>query len=266
MRVLFVLLFLLTAGFFAFMQWGGMLTGAPKNGQQQAALNPEKIKLLDRSPAKQMAASAVLPLQSAPVLSATLAASAPAPAVVALASSAPVVTQVSAPPVPAVNATAAKAVAVKTCMEWGEFSGTDLERSEKELADLKLGSQLGRRTVEYASGYWVYIPPLSGKEAVNKKIAEIRAAGLSDFYVVRDSRQWYNAISLGVFKTEEAAKSFQGFVHKKGLRTAKVGERKRKLKFTVFVISNVDATLAARLSALRKNFAHSELKKVPCAD
>lgn len=262
MRLLFGFLLLLTAGFFAFMQWGGTLTGSARNGQTLAELNPEKIKLLDRPLAKQMSASAVTAVPPAIAVSAALPASAPVVIPVVQPASAPV----PVPPAPVVTMPAAKAVAVKTCMEWGEFSGSDLARSEKELAELKLADRLARRTVEYDRGYWVYIPPLASKEAVNRNIAAIRALGLEDFYVVRDTKQWYNAISLGVFKTEEAATSFQALLYKKGLRTTKVGERKRKLKFTVFVIRNVDATLAARLSAMRKDYAHSELKTVPCAN
>ena len=150
-------------------------------------------------------------------------------------------------------------------MEWGEFSGIDLARSEQGLARFKLGDRLAQRTVEYASGYWVYMPPLGSKEAVNKKIAAIKALGLEDYYVVKDSRQWYNAISFGVFKTEEAAKNYLAVIRKKGIRTAKVGERKHKLKFIVHVIKSVDTELNTRLTALHKDFAGSELKSVACS-
>lgn len=149
-------------------------------------------------------------------------------------------------------------------MEWGEFSGTDLARASKALAGLKLGDRLAQRTVEYASGYWVYIPPLANKAAVNKKIVEIRAAGVEDYFVIKESRKWNNAISLGVFKTEEAAKKFQLSIKKKGLSKAKVGERKRMLKFTVFELKRIDAEGRARLAALHKAFANSELAIVAC--
>lgn len=263
MRLLFGILLLLCIAFFSYMQWGGALTGTAKNGQSLAELNSEKIILLDKPVAKQIPGSAVVPAQPAIVVSAPVAVPAPAPAAVAVPASAPIPAPVAAPA--AAIALPGKAIAVKTCMEWGEFSGDDLARSEKELARFKLADRLAQRTVEYASGYWVYMPPLGSKEAVNKKIAAIKALGLEDYYVVKDSRQWYNAISFGVFKTEEAAKKYLAVIRKKGIRTARVGERKHKLKFIVYVIKNVDTELNTRLTALQKDFAGSELKSVPCS-
>lgn len=264
MKGLFGLLLMLSLLFFAFMQWGGALTGTAKNGQTLAELNPDKVKLLDLPALRTMPASAVQAVQAAVAVSAPLAVSAPAlvsaPAVVApLQASVPL--PVSAP---VITAPEVKAAASKTCLEWGEFSGTDLAGAEKELSLLKLGDRLAQRTVEYESGYWVYIPPLRNKAAVNKKIAEIKAAGVEDYFVLKESQKWNNAISLGVFKTEEAAKKFQLNMKKKGLRTAKVGERKHKLKYIVFLLKGVEKELAVKIAALQKNFPNSELKAVAC--
>jgi hypothetical protein len=277
MKLLFGFLLVLSVGLFAFMQWGGTLTGAAKNAQTLAELNPEKIRLLDRPATRAMPASAVQPVSQVLAVSAAAAASVPtappsvvnAPALPPVAS-APVATALPLP-VPAlaparepVPVQGGKPVATRACMEWGEFSGTDLARASNALAGLKLGDRLTQRTVEYASGYWVYIPPLANKAAVNKKIAEIRAAGVEDYFVVQESRKWFNAISLGVFKTREAAKNFQSSMKKKGLSTAQVGERKRMLKFTVFELNRIDAEAAARLAVLHKAYANSELAVVAC--
>lgn len=253
MKWLFGFLLLLSMGLFAFMQWGGALTGTAKNGQTLGELNPEKIRLLDMPAARQMPASVVLPLPQAAVVSAPVAASAVAPT----AASAPSVVPA---PVPA----PVEKAAAKACMEWGEFSGTDLARADKALSELKLGNRLARRTVEYAGGYWVYFPPLKNQAAVNNKIEQIKAIGVEDYFVVQEPPLWVNVISLGVFKTQEAAKKFLVSLNKKGVRTAKVGERKRKLNFTVLVLDHIDADAAAQLSVLQKDFANSELTTVAC--
>jgi hypothetical protein len=269
MKWLFSFLLVLSILFFVWMQWGAALTGAAKNGQSLTELNPEKIVLLDMPAIKQMPASAVLPVPQ-PIAAATpLMASAPLAISAASSSEVPAPLQASAvvPVVATVVVPAPVALArpeAKICMEWGEFSGTDLARAEKELSGLKLGDRLTQRTIEYESGYWVYIPPLTNKAALNNKIEEIKAAGLEDYYVLRESRKWNNAISLGVFKTEEAAKKFLLNIKKKGFRTAKVGERKRKLKFTVFVFKRIDAAEGIKLATLQKGFANSELKTLPC--
>jgi hypothetical protein len=271
MKLLFGMLLLLCAGFFAFMQWGGALTGANKNSPVAGDLNAEKIRLLDMPPAKPVQGSVAAPVQQFVIVSAPIAppVHAARPDAAPAAASAPLPATTAPLPVPVrppapVHTQGGKVVANKSCMEWGEFSGTDMALASKALAELKLGDNLAQRTVEYASGYWVYIPPLKNKTAVNNKIEEIRAAGIEEYFVVQVAGKWHNAISLGVFKTEEAAKNFQASLRKKGLRATRVGERKSKLKFTVFVLKRIDSGVAARLAKLQKDFANSELKAMPC--
>jgi len=280
MKWIFGLLLILCIGVLVFMQWSGALTGAGKYSQSPGDLNAEKIKLVTVPTGKEISALVVQPAvqptspvealgASAPSHAADIAhvpASAPIPVsvpqpVVAVVAPIPVAKPV-APVIPVPVATV-KPVA-KTCLEWGEFSGADLARATQALAALKLDDQLSTRNVEYASGYWVYIPPLANKIAVNKKIAEIKELGVEDYFVMRESRKWNNAISLGVFKTEEAAKKYLAFMKKKGVRSAQMGERKHKLKFTVFILKQADAEQSARMAALQKEYVNSELKPVPC--
>ena len=150
------------------------------------------------------------------------------------------------------------------CLEWGEFSGSDLTRATAALSALQLANKLGQRQIERDIGYWVYIPPLKNKAAVNRKITELKAAGLREYFVVQTPGHWLNAISLGVFKTRDAAENFLHVVHAKGVRTAKVGERASKLRTTVFMLNKVDAGTEIKLKAMQKDFAGSELNHVPC--
>ena len=71
-------------------------------------------------------------------------------------------------------------------------------------------------------------------------------------------------ISLGVFKTRESAQHFLASLNKKGVRTAKVDERKLKLKFTVFVLRRIDTTVGVKVAALQKYFVGSDLKTMAC--
>lgn len=286
MRFLFGILLLLSIGLFVLMQWGGELTGEGKNGQMLAELNPEKIILLDVPAHRPLSGSAVLPARpavavvvpaSAP-LAPAVAASAPLSVAVPLPASAPADTAESAVSAAKPKPASAKAVvsaapvasvpppkiAASNCMEWGEFSGADLARVTKTLSEMNLGERMTQHNVEYASGYWVYMPPQKNKAAVNRKIAEIKALGVADYFVVQEKPKLVNAISLGVFKTSEAAKNFLASLQKKGVRSAVVGERKLKLKFILFEFKGIDAEMAASLSRLQKKYAYSELKTVSC--
>lgn len=227
------LLVLLNVVFFAVMHWGGALTVDAINPPVQAALNADKIKLLD---------------MSAPAASSSVSASAP---VVAAAPVAP--TAAASPPMGKLS-----------CMEWGEFSGTDLLRAEKALAPIKLGNRLKQRLIEHANGYWVYIAPMKTHAQVEQKIAQLKARGVADYFVIQEAGPWQYAISLGVFKTEDAAKKFLGKLQAQGVKSALLGERASKLKYTVFVLSHLEGAVSSQIAALHKDFPESELKLVPC--
>ena len=160
---------------------------------------------------------------------------------------------------------AASAPDARTCMEWGEFSGADLARATDALGALRLGSRLGQREVEYNIGYWVYIPPLKDKAAVAQKIEQLKVRGVEEYFVVQEAGAWLNAISLGVFKTREAAQNFVGQLRARDVRSAQVGERSSRLKVTVFTLGGLDAAAAGKLEAMREEFPGSELKQVSCA-
>ena len=233
MKWLFWLLLAVNAGLFAYMQWGKGLAAETAATVNQPPLNADKIKLLP-DPSD---------IQSTTALAATaVAASAPASAVpLALAN-------------PSDTA----------CLEWGEFSGGDLKRANAALDKLNLGDQLTKQQVEYASGYWAYLPPSKTRAEIDRKIAQLKARGVADYFIVQQPGKWRNAISLGVFKTREAANKFVGKLSAKGIKTAAVGERASKLKFTVFVLKNPDAATMEKMAQLHDEFDGGELRSVAC--
>lgn len=164
------------------------------------------------------------------------------------------------------SASAVKQDVSAACMEWGSFSEQDLPHAVAAMAPMKLGSRLSQRQTERVNGYWVYLPPFKSNDEVEKKIAEIKELGLDEYFVVQDEGKWHNAISLGVFKTPDAAHKFRDSVKAKGLKAAKAGERMSKRLYTVFVLKDPDAALTARMAALQKDFPGSELKAVACTN
>ncbi len=244
MKVLFWILLLINVIFFAVMQWGSVLFDDGQTYQAQPPLREGSILLL-KTPQSMPALA-----QSAPVHITTLdAASAAVHIAIPDAASAPIITR----PVNTV------------CMEWGDFSGADFERASKALASLQLESKLSQRQIEHTIGYWVYIPPLKDKAATNQKVAQLKARGVKEYFVVQDAGPWLNAISLGVFKTQEAAQNFLNELHTKNVRSAQVGERASKLKATIFVLNELDDATVIKLTTMQKDFAGSELKNISCA-
>jgi hypothetical protein len=254
MRKLFWILLLANALLFAAMQQGWLAWD--DEPQAQPALNRDKIRLLESAQnSVQSPAAGAKPALNSAAAAKSAAAHPPVPA------SAPV----AAAPPPASPAPSVASAAAPVCMEWGDFSGPDLLRSTAALASLKLGDRLSQRQVVREVGYWVYIPPLKDKAAVRRTVAELKALGISEYFVVQTAGHWRNAISLGVFKTREAAQNDLDQLRTKGVHTAKVGERVSRVKVTIFGLASVDPETAAKLAALQNDFAGSELKTVPCA-
>ncbi|BCK86590.1 hypothetical protein MIZ01_0353 [Sideroxyarcus emersonii] len=263
------LLLLVNLALFGWMRWGNLLTEDADSGTLQAALHPDKIRLLDALPASAVAAQSETPGLSLTLSPVSAPASVPAPAATHPAThsspgvaSSPVA--VSAPLRPPVAVAASAPLNLAKCAEWGEFSGDDLSRAQQALAVLKLGDNLTRRAVERNHGYWVYIPPLKKRASVEKKIAQLKERGVKDYFVVQEKGKWQNAISLGVFKTRDAAEKYIAMLHTKDVRTAKVGERTSKLKYTVFLIRDLDSGTTDKLNALQQEFPESELKVEAC--
>ncbi len=237
-------LLLANALFFAAMRWGAELTAEPDATLTQSALHAEKIVLLDDAVSAVAAASAN---GKSPVTVS------PAPA-----TSAPAVMETVAPRL------STELAAAKRCLYWGEFSGSGLQQVRAELDRLALGERLQTRIIEHNSGFWVYMPPQRSMSMVQRKIDQLKKLGVQDYFVVQEAGEWQHAISLGVFRTQQAAENYLAALRQQGVRTAKVSERKSRLRFTQFVIADADDELAARLQAFRKDFPDSELKMADC--
>ena len=257
MRKVFLILLLANVVLFAAMQRGWSLWGE-QVPQSQPALNEDQIRLLKVPQAAPVAAASTFATSggSGQALPGSVHAPVPAtaPDAVPVAASAPEVTPTSVVTKPNTLA----------CLEWGDFSGSDLTRANAALAELQLGEKLSRYQVEHDTGYWVYFPPLKNKAAINKKIGELKALGIKEYFVVQDAGRWRNAISLGVFKTQEAAQNFLDGLRVKGVHNAQVGKRASRFKVTIFRLSGVGVLTEVKMAALQKDYSGSELKRIPC--
>jgi len=155
----------------------------------------------------------------------------------------------------------ASAVVATVCLEWGAFVGGDAARAEQVLETLDLGAKLTQRRQDDAAGFWVYIGPLASRQVATQKATELKRMGVDDYFVVPDDPKWRNAISLGVFKTEEAAKARLEAVRAKGVKTATIGPRDTQLSKTYFQVREANSTLTAKLNELKQGFAGTEVRE-----
>jgi hypothetical protein len=144
-------------------------------------------------------------------------------------------------------------------MEWGSFTLTDAPRAEKALEPLALGGRLGQRRTEEKAGWWVFIPPQGNRQGALKKAAELKALGVDEYFVVLDEEfRW--ALSLGVFRNEEAAQARLLDLRAQGVRSARVGPRETLVPKVWLQVKGVDATLEVRLKEIARQVDGSELR------
>jgi hypothetical protein len=165
------------------------------------------------------------------------------------------------PPPPASSPVALK------CMEWGSFTIADAPRAEKALEPLALGARLAQRRTEETAGWWVFIPTqaraANARQAALKKAAELRALGVEDYFIVQEEGQHRWALSLGVFRTEDAARARLAVLRTQGVRSAVLGARETVVPKVWLQVKGVDPALEAKLKELAVQTESTELRTCP---
>ena len=157
-------------------------------------------------------------------------------------------------------AVAAAAPPATACVEWGSFTLADAPRAQQALEPLALGERLAQRRTEEAAGWWVFIPPQGSRQGALKKAAELKNLGVEEFFIVQEEGEHRWAVSLGVFRTEEAAQSRLSALRAQGVRSARVGPRETVVPKIWLQVKSVDAPLQARLKEIARQIEGSELR------
>jgi hypothetical protein len=227
-RTAFLILLLVNVGFFAWWRYGSPPDAAADPAPLARQIDPEKLKV-------------VAPKDLPPPT--------PVKPVAAIRAEPP-------PPPP---------VALK-CLEWGSFTLTDAPRAEKTLEPLSLGPRLSQRRTEETAGWWVFIPAQKAanpRQAALRKASELRSLGIEDYFIVQEEGQHRWALSLGVFRTEDAARARLAALRSQGVRTATIGARETVVPKVWLQVKGVDPTLEAKLKELAVQVESTELRACP---
>ncbi|MBV8031606.1 MAG: hypothetical protein JO035_08865 [Betaproteobacteria bacterium] len=231
MRALFLFLVLANVAFFAWTRYFSPADAVADPAPLGRQIQPDKLRVVGTGETSATAAKPV-----------------PPPAVVEAA--------LTAPSAPASGA----------CVEWGSFTVADAPRAQKALEPLSLGTRLAERRTEEMAAWWVFIPPPAAsptpRQAALKKASELKALRVEDYFVVSDEGPNRWAISLGVFRTEEAAQARLAALRQQGVRSAQVGPRETLVPKIWLQVKSVDAGTEAKLKDIARQIDGSELR--PC--
>jgi hypothetical protein len=154
---------------------------------------------------------------------------------------------------------AQQSLAGAACVEFSGIPAAAAQKARDAFNALQLGPRLSERRIEDISKYWVFIPPTNDRRAAESRMAELRRQGVADLSLRPD-----NAISLGVFSSEEAARRFLTSITAKGVRNAEQGPFSRELRELVMMVREPDTELVARLTVMQRDYPNAQLHAVPC--
>ena len=145
------------------------------------------------------------------------------------------------------------------CVEFSGITGADIGKARDAFAALQLGNRLIERRVEEITRHWVFIPPARDRRVAEAAMAQLRLRGVSDMSIRPD-----NAISLGVFSSEEAARRFLVSLEAKGVKGAESGPFVKEMREIVMLVRDPDTETVARLALLQRDYSGIQLRAVSC--
>ena len=145
------------------------------------------------------------------------------------------------------------------CVEFAGVASSDLPRARDAFAAFKLGDRLLERRVEDITRHWVFIPATRERRAAETAMADLRKKGVADMSIRAD-----NAISLGVFSTEDAARRYLSTMEAKGVRGAQSGPFTKELREIAFLVREPDTEMVARLAILQRDYNGALIRAVSC--
>jgi hypothetical protein len=106
----------------------------------------------------------------------------------------------------------------------------------------------------------ILTPPQDGKEGADRKAGELRRMGITDFYVIQENNDQRWGISLGIFRTEEAARTRLAALSQQGVRSARLIEYNMQLTRAAFQLREPDDDAQGALMKLKAEFPRQEIR------
>lgn len=149
------------------------------------------------------------------------------------------------------------------CLEWGPFNDNDRTHALGELEPLNLGRLLTQKRVENTTAYWVYLPRTSYRSNIDRRLAELNAAGIGNASVVDAGPQRFT-IALGAYKSEAEAAARAAEVKEKGVTDVLVGARAQTTVATQLVIRDPSAPVLTKVRSMQPGYAGTDVRIGQC--
>jgi hypothetical protein len=146
----------------------------------------------------------------------------------------------------------------------GNFGAADSAKAQAALETLALGERVRKMDIAVSTSYWTYIPPLKSKRDMERKAAELRAAGNYRIFTDTGKRPLALRNFSRFFRTEDSAETTTGMVAGKGVRSAQIGEREQRNHADRLLMRDPTEAHSAQLANLKTSFTNSSVRAVDC--
>ncbi|WP_439535492.1 SPOR domain-containing protein [Methyloversatilis sp.] len=124
------------------------------------------------------------------------------------------------------NAVVAGSEAPAVCRALDGLSREQVDALNARIGAEQLLLQLAESEQTETTAWWVHIPDMQTRQLAERKQAELRALGVREMIVMADPADPQKlAVSLGLFKTEAAAKELLVTLNGQGVRSARIAPR-----------------------------------------
>jgi hypothetical protein len=158
----------------------------------------------------------------------------------------------------------AVAPAPAACLAWGPFAQADAARARELLAGLVPAEAVSSRETPGSVNWWVAMPPQKGRAEAQRKLAELKALGVTSYTLVETADEWQYSIELGTFAEEALAREYLAKLQQVGVRTAQVVERRAPASVQWLVREPGEALMVRVLALKQEQFPDSALGAIEC--
>ena len=154
-----------------------------------------------------------------------------------------------------------KTSAAPVCIEWGAFAAADVPRAVEAIEALGVKTQ--ERRMEDAARWWVMLPPLANRAAAGTRVAELRKLGVDDVGIIDDDAGGFrNGISLGLFRSEDGAKTRVDVLARRGVAGVRIVPREQSVR-VYLQVREAPEGFRGRAAELKAAWPSADLRDCP---
>ncbi|EON14401.1 SPOR domain-containing protein [Pandoraea sp. SD6-2] len=143
---------------------------------------------------------------------------------------------------------ATTAVAATACLDIGPFASNDAQQARGLLLAALPSGQGDLQSIPLDKRYWVHLSPVPNKAAADKQVAQLRSAGVTEYFLLNDDGSNL-VVSLGLFNDRERAVRLMAAAQKKGI-TPQLSERANAKSRIIYRIAGINANAATQVRSV----------------